>query len=87
MGQACCHGWRDRDGGTHALSLNFIDRDNIWPKYVSLSFFPEIASSRLNSRVIPALSRYVGPRDPVGAGWRGPTYRLGGRNDDSFGVK
>jgi hypothetical protein len=28
-------------------------------------------------KVIPALSR-----DPEGAGLRGPTYRLGGRNDE-----
>ena len=25
-------------------------------------------------------------RDPEGAGLRGPTYRLGGRNDESFGL-
>ncbi len=34
------------------------------------------------SNVIPALSR-----NPEVAGLRGPTYRLGGRNDDSFGLK
>ena len=26
-----------RDGGTHALSFNFIDRDSMRPKWVSLS--------------------------------------------------
>jgi len=38
-------------------------------------------------KVIPAFCRYVRPRDPESAGLRGPTYRLGGRNDEGFGLK